>query len=94
MAKCKCGKTRIAAPSQIEEWGQKLSIRPLRPMSKDESAPTLVGHSGVGVDIGGSFAKLVYFRYVAEKSTSNNFSTPARNCALFWPQLRLDAPFY
>jgi hypothetical protein len=27
---------------------------------------TLIGNSGVGVDIGGSFAKLVYFRCVQE----------------------------
>lgn len=41
-------------------------------MSKPDGDPTLVDHSGIGVDIGGSFAKLVYFRY--EQQTSWKFS--------------------
>lgn len=52
------------------------SFCPSRSMSKHDGDPTLVDHSGIGVDIGGSFAKLVYFRYALQTSKLIFCNTP------------------
>ena len=56
----------VEAPSREMLWRK--SFSPSRSMSKPDGDPTLVDHSGIGVDIGGSFAKLVYFRYGQQTS--------------------------
>lgn len=51
-------------------------------MANTSGALTLVGHSGVGVDIGGSFAKLVYFRCVPFLSYFDLLRSSVSSCGL------------